>query len=96
MVILVLLGPTSHLYSMFYRVIFLSILIAVLKCLVVSSNHVHVFSPQLLANQHTQISMSAMNTVADVLNKLLLVGITDSGAVLFRTKFIKLIETREQ
>ena len=37
-----------------------------------------------------------MNTVADVLNKLLLVGITDSGAVLFRTKFIKLIETREQ
>ena len=34
---------------------------------------------QLLADQEGHVSMTAMNTVADVLNKLLVVGITDSG-----------------
>lgn len=33
----------------------------------------------LLASHHGHVSMTAMNTVADVLNKLLVVGITDSG-----------------
>ncbi len=36
-------------------------------------------SLQLLASQHGTGSMTAKNTVAEVLNKLLVVGITDSG-----------------
>ncbi|ELU01654.1 hypothetical protein CAPTEDRAFT_155489 [Capitella teleta] len=35
-------------------------------------------SLNLLASHHGHVSMTAMNTVADVLNKLLVVGITDS------------------
>lgn len=34
---------------------------------------------QLLANSQGQISIVAMNTVAEVLHKLLVVGITDTG-----------------
>ena len=34
---------------------------------------------QLLSSNQGQISMAAMNTVAEVLNKLLVVGITDTG-----------------
>lgn len=34
---------------------------------------------QLLANSQGQISIAAMNTVAEVLHKLLVVGITDTG-----------------
>lgn len=34
---------------------------------------------QLLASNQGQVSMAAMNTVAEVLNKLLVVGITDVG-----------------
>ena len=34
---------------------------------------------QLLATNQGHLSMAAMNTVAEVLNKLLVVGITDTG-----------------
>jgi hypothetical protein len=34
---------------------------------------------QLLATSHNQISVAAITTVADVLGKLLVVGITDTG-----------------
>lgn len=37
---------------------------------------------QLLASNQNQISMAAITTVADVLSKLLVVGITDSGQFL--------------
>ena len=44
---------------------------------------------QLLQHQGGQISMSTMNTVANVLSKLLIVGITDTGKhfVIFLTTF---------
>ena len=37
------------------------------------------FFTQLLATSQNQISVAAITTVADVLGKLLVVGITDSG-----------------
>ena len=40
---------------------------------------IHTFFLQLLASQHGNVSMTTMNTVADVLSKLLVVGITDLG-----------------
>lgn len=41
--------------------------------------HFDWFFFQLLANSQGQISIAAMNTVAEVLHKLLVVGITDTG-----------------
>ena len=37
---------------------------------------------QLLSTNQGSMSMAAMNTVAEVLNKLLVVGITDTGIFL--------------
>lgn len=42
---------------------------------------------QLLANSQGQISIAAMNTVAEVLHKLLVVGITDTGQCEGRTGY---------
>lgn len=42
-------------------------------------NAFRLFLFQLLANSQGQISIAAMNTVAEVLHKLLVVGITDTG-----------------
>ena len=45
--------------------------------------HSHIYDMtlllQMLATSHNQISVAAITTVADVLEKLLVVGITDTG-----------------
>ena len=54
--------------------------------------HFYYFFLQLLASHHGQASMTAMNTVADVLNKLLIVGITDTGKQLKSKSLICLVK----
>ena len=43
--------------------------------------HIYVIL-QLLASNQGHVSMAAMNTVAEVLHKLLVVGITDTGEIM--------------